>query len=91
MLEARIKDEEAKKREAENQFRDQLEFERGRADQDIKNLADLGGLRKSELERLKEDFEAEREQKKDELKQRLQQELAKAKVSARAGILARFD
>ena len=71
LLQERIKEEEMKKKEAEKLCRDQVEFERERADQDIKNLADLEELKRRELEGLEEDFNKARERKKDELKQKL--------------------
>lgn len=80
-----------KKKEAEKLCRDQVEFERERADQDIKNLADLEELKRRELEGLEEDFNKARERKKDELKQKLQTALQKAKLAQRPYVLAKFD
>ena len=91
LLQERIKEEELKQKEAEKLCRDQVEFERERADQDIKNLADLESLKRKELEELEGDFNQERERKKDILKQQLQDALAKAKVSQRPEVLTRFD
>ncbi len=80
LLQEKVKEEELKRRQAEKMCREQIEFERERADNDIKGLADMQALKKEEMERLEVGFNQERERRKDALKAQLQELLAKAKA-----------